>query len=459
MRPTLHTDLRHIFVVLSALVFTATTPPAAMAEALTLDAARAALHTSNADAARAEVAIERVATARARARAGWMPSVDLEAFAMVNDREQTLDIDNPYAPLEPWLRAAEASGAPDPTALIEAPGTSLVSQHQLDAGATLTVTQPLWSPGARAAASVADAAVDLAGASRDEVLWQLDAALIDLWFGAVALDRRIEVAEGNVELARIRYERATRADDLGVGVAFEITRAEVALSAAQRDLQTARIEHQRVIDAIAVLLHRAPDFTIDAPEPVELTRDADALVRTALSSRPDLARVRSSALLTESGARTVRAAAVPVVALRANGQLQRPTDLMTDVARYNVQLVASWSLHDGGDRAARLRSIDHEVAEQAFALDALIERATGDVRQTLLRLDEAELNRDQAAREVALAEANLEVTRRAREAGAATDLDLEAAIEQRYVAELGFAAADVAVVAEQHRLRHRVAGW
>ena len=110
-------------------------------------------------------------------------------------------------------------------------------------------------------------------------------------------------------------------------------------------------------------------------------------------------------------------------------------------------------------RAARRRALDREQAERDLEVVALVDRAAGEIRQSLSRLAEAELNRTQAEREVELARRNLEITREARSAGAASELDIEAAIEQLYLAELGFAAADVAVGAEQHRLRHRVAGW
>ncbi len=417
----------------------------AVAQVMTLEQARQRAADAAFDVRDAQLRVAQAETMRRQVRAIWIPSVDLAAVYTLHDEGQELVIPNVYEPIAPWLdTVAAANPALPPSSVLTDRGDEvMVVREQHAPRGILTVTQNLYAPAAAPLRDQAAAQREVAEGALDVTRLGVDGAVVELYFGAARWLRIVEAAEGNVELADLAVQRAERALQYEVGTAFELNRAQVDASRARREADSARTAYRHTIEALAMVLDVPPDFDVEAPAPSDVPLDVDALVAEALDARPEVRLAQAQLALHEARFRETRRGWVPAVQAQFEAMAQRETAFGGDAFVWNAQVAAAWSLYDGGQRSAEAdaRALDAESAR--LAADEARVRIRTDVTSAVLRAADREREVAQAREEAALAERNDELTRQAADAGVASTLDVRAAREQLYLAQIAVGTAEV----------------
>jgi len=441
-------------------------PPLPERPVLTLTEARAQLleHST-----RLELTDESIRAAQLLEDQAWTvfyPSVAFNASYTLNDDEVTFSQPNIYAPLLPYLETVfqttpqlqqffmDNPDVPDARELAQAESGEAVIQHRHDYRFTLTVTQPLFDYRAWPLLDVAKASVAQAENVREESRYQLEASLLRSYFAAVGARRLIPVSQRNVELARLNFERARDALELGVGLKFEVNRTEVAYASALRNLQTAQLNYRLAVQALASLLERDPDFDVEAPPELDAPISIERVIDSAIASRPELRTAELQTEVKDAQIDEVDARFWPTVQAQGQAWVQRGSAFGGDDLRWAITVSANWLIYDGGFRGAEADQFEVERVQTELQYDlARLDVAT-EVRQAWLEV-QSEVERVAVARsEAELAQENVELTEEARQLEAAVTKDVELAQQQRFLAELALVQAEVQLQAKLYQLYH-----
>jgi outer membrane protein TolC len=319
---------------------------------LTLEAAVEAALSRNESAL---AALERVRAADARvaqARSGFLPDVTLGAS---------------------YTRATEDLSGSDVGAGRSAGGF----------GGTATVTVPLFEPRAiplyRRATLERESATLEAGDTRDLLAFEVAAA----FFAALTSEQVLAASERRLQLARATHADARDRAAAGLVSSNDVTRAELELWSAERDLTRARsaLEIDRVrlsflMDAPVAEKLVAPAQLLAAA--VEARGEDDAVDPAELERRKDVRALQLRADALRAFADEPRWRLLPSLAL--TGQLRSVEDDATGRFRSDgvVGATLTWTLWDGGLRAAERRErlalasvgeLDQRAAERGTERD------------------------------------------------------------------------------------------
>ncbi|MCB9521142.1 MAG: TolC family protein [Myxococcales bacterium] len=403
---------------------------------------------------RAALGVETAATVDDERRALWRPGVAVQSSYTLFDHESVFEIPNVYAPLVPYLSAASALDPtlPPPDALAAAVPDPEVVRYQHDVRAAVAVTQPVYIAAARPLRAVAAASVAEADAGTEVARDSVEQGTVALYFAALTQLRLVEVAERALELSRLAHRRVAAAAREGVAEAFEVTRAEVAVARAERDVSAARSSYALARDALAELLDLPPTFDV-CTDGLDLAASPPADTsagEVAAEARWVAAAERHEALTDVS-----RAEAAPVLVARASATAQRPT-AFAEATEWSLTVALQWEPYSGGRRRIEMEREQLAAAEARLAAETEANASEGELRRQRIRVDDAQRAVEQADRELSLAVRGVEVTRAAWEAGAASWVDVEAAEEQRELADAAAAIAAVQRLAAQAELSRQL---
>lgn len=446
------TMLRPSHVLLFIAAFTI--PASALAEDLSLSDARERAATVHVEV---QIAEERLASAALlidQARAIWIPSVTATGAYTFFNSASDATFPNPYTPLGPWLDTVQTvnPALPDSTVLTAQPDTELVVRNQHDVRGSIRVEQVLYSPRALPLRQQALRGVDAAEAGVDATRRRVDEAVLSLYFDALRWRRVVDAAERNVALVEVHVERAQRALELEVGSAFEVNRADVDLLRARRELEGARTAYALTREALAGLLDRDADFDVVEPDAYPLDADPETLLGDALSRRSDLRAARLQRDVQDARIAESRDRWIPSVQAQLQADVQRETDLSGDAVQWFARIAAEWEIYDSGLRRTERRIREHDRAEVELRIADLEDQIRTELAMATLQLEDARREVEQTRQEADLARRNETLTEEARTAGVASYLDVRAAQEQRYLAEIAEATAEVALRRAEYAL-------
>lgn len=403
----------------------------------------------------ADEGVAQTAQLEDQARSLWRPSVDLSAAYVAAGPEQEIDFGAPLAPVADAFDGLQAANpdlvVPDVGAFRDPLSPIVVRPTHMVQG-SVTLTQTLYQPRVAPLLRQARAARAEAEAGRAEAELAVRRAAQDLYFEAVRFQRLRAASERNVELAALQLERAETALREQVGSIFERNRARVSLQRAERDLGQTETGYRVTLDALAEVLDRAPGFEVEAPASLRSTPPLNDLVASAWETRPELERLAAAERRFEAEVDDVRSGGVPVVQAELAGTVQNQTDVADEPFSWQVQIAAQWNLYNGGRRSAERRFQERNATRAALEREERRAAIEGELRRLWHHTEQAERDVEQARAEAELAEENVEVTSAARRAGAASVLDEEAAREQRQLADIALAEAEVRLQALRYRM-------
>jgi len=353
----------------------------------------------------------RLEQARARIRqavAAWWPSLDATANVSRTRRSNTIqEFAKYYSP------------APDQTYNSSALGVQ--ASWILFDGFYRSFTQEQMEWGEK---SSADALQD--------VRRLLVSAVAEGFLNAQLARTKVQIAEADMGFYEKQLQDAQNRFEVGTGSWGDVLNIKVQLNTARTSAMLGRRENEAARYGLAALLG-VPDSVF--PETVRLAEldkdfrpsedfeaDAEALIKEALSARPDLRRLAAQIREAEAATGQAKAAFWPTVQLEGavNGERQGEVSLSGDDFGNALMINMSWNLFTGGADRARVFEAQHKRREILYSMSDLRNRVASEVRQDIALLaaarEQARLQRES----VGLVEQNRELAQSEYEAGTAS---------------------------------------
>lgn len=412
----------------------------------------------------ARQSLEDAAIIDSQARSIFVPTINLTAQVVYNNREVRFAQGNMFAPFTPYLDSvynndpalqnyfANNPDAVDARQLANAPAEEMIVRPRTDFSAQVTLTQPLFTARIFPARKLARIVKEQANAGIEVAAQQSLVAYNQLFFQAVALRRFISVATQNVENAELTLNRARILFEEQAGTEFDLTRAEVSHRAAVRDLTNARTSYRLSIEAIATLMRVEPNFDVVSPEELEAPASVDDVLSVALQERADLHAASLNIARSDAMAQEANMRKYPTLLGQAQASVGRVTVFTDQAVNWSLSLIASWDIFDGGAAGRDRRSARVEQARASLQLDLQRDQIRDEIRRSWIEFQNQENLISQAEAEVAFATQNYQLTIDARDLGAASALDVDMAQNQLYQAQLAYADAKTSQLAAIYNL-------
>ncbi len=272
--------------------------------------------------------------------------------------------------------------------------------------ASATLRVPVLAAQAWYDRGTAEAAIEVSKLSSSETERLLLAGLADAIVNVITSERLLEVSQVSLRSTLSTLDLNARRESLGGGSQVDVLRAQQEVVAARAQVIAALEGVQRSREALGLALGSekawsvAPDIKLDA-----LVGDANAVCRRQrdINLRSDVLVAKSNVDLASRRLKSVDYSFYPSVDLVSTATLFSNTNQTPNRERvtWTVAGVLNWTLYDGGARYA-----GRDVAATQLGL---AKEATTDTRRRAL------LQLSQTARAVKVAEANLQVSRQARD--------------------------------------------
>jgi len=320
--------------------------------------------------------------------------------------------------------------------------------------ASVSISVPLVAPRAWVATAQAREGVELARLSHQETRRQVALATARAFLAVVAQQRILESADRALASARAHEEfaRARLAGDVG-------NRVDAVRSAQERARSETRVENQRIglvraQEALGVLLgasHPVDATTISLPQTPEL----EGALHDAESRRSDVRVARERAEISRRASRDTYADYLPTLAAAGRVFYQTPQTPTVPTTGWQVQLMLSFPLYDGGYRYGRAHERTAQEATAHTSVDAALRQARSEVRTAFEAMRHADDALVHAQENAALAREALDLTEQAYRAGVRANIEVIDAQRQVFDAETELAVAEDA--ARQARVELLVA--
>lgn len=394
------------------------------------------------------------------ARANFAPNVNVSGRVAINDPVVRMASANPLAPLVPYLDSVyQNTNDPDALSALEAARfepDEVVVNPRVDYGAALTVTQPLYNGNFFPARKLADLATEQANASVAEITFNVQEAYTQLYFQAVSLQRLVDVAQSNVETARISLERQQGRFRVGAGSEIDLTRAEVSYLTALNDYENGNIAYSLSIEALATLMRVDPEFDVEEPPEMVAPKDVEQILHVAFEERPELKAADLNIEQTEIQKRQARSSFQPYVYAQGQVNAQRVTAFTGRAVTWNVSLNLSWDLWDGGGTKRARQRMDVARRQAEIQRTRLEDTIRTQIRQAWLTMRTQKNVLTRAKATAKLAQINYDVAVRSQELGASSALEVDDAQNALYAAQITEADAEIqyrAAIYELYRLQ------
>lgn len=311
----------------------------------------------------------------------------------------------------------------------------------------LAFTQPLIVPTAWPLYDQAkhELAAQRAQTADDKRLLSFEAA--KAYFAVLLADQVVQAAQKKLDTAKTNLADTDAQVKAQLVSSNDVTRAQIDLAGSERELAADRGSLEAAYVQLELLVNARIARGLAVPAAVLAASQRpppalDALVAASLKTRPDLAARRANALAAHDFARESHLRFYPTLAFQATGTVSSAGTPSGHDLDGTLALTASWSIYDGGARAAEERSRAAEAAISDLQAGALVRSIDAQVRAAAAQLAAAQqaLVAAQGAMDAARKSAN-EAAILYRQ-GLAKAIELVDANEQRFLAEINHAAAE-----------------
>jgi len=291
----------------------------------------------------------------------------------------------------------------------ELAGRQLQPESQLNGNVTLAL--PLVSPRAWGNVAEVRAQERLTQAQHAAVRREVAVSVAYAYLDAIAQRHTLEVIEHSVALNRGHYQYAKTRFEGGVGNRLDMLRADQELATSRVKCRAAWVAALTAQEVLGRLVgHNGAVEPVD--EILLPAAPADAMA-TLSAQRADLQAALSQVLLNQRVRKNTGLDFLP--SLLGSGQIfgQNPPTPTMPTFGWQVQLILSVPLYDGGARYGRMAQRHAQESQATLALDDSTRRARSEVRVALAAADaaekaliEAERAKSQAAKALTLATAS-----------------------------------------------------
>ena len=344
---------------------------------------------------------ERVETARAQVReaaAGFLPSLNAQGLHTLDEKLFELEF-------------------PDP---ITGQSQRISVDFTRDYQFSLSLSLPLYT-GGRLTSGFKQAKYSLL--SSEEAARQSEHITVfsakAAFYGCLLAEDFVRVAEEAVEVAEKHFNNVKRLYEVGMASKFDLLRSEVELANLKPQLIKSRNNLKIAELNLKTLLG------LDLSQPIEIKGelkfelfepDLETSIDTALVNRPELSQLSYQKKMAGEMLKLARASRLPTVALSGTynywaDRLNFEEDTWQNY--YTVNLALTIPLFNGFSTSAKVAQSKAMIKELDLTSKGLVDMVKFEVRQALLRLDEAkesllsqEKNVEQAEESLRIAEIN-----------------------------------------------------
>lgn len=304
----------------------------------------------------------------------------------------------------------------------ELQGRVILAQNQL--GANLTLAVPIIVPKAWAVWGQAKDVVDVARFSKADVNKQVAIATGRAYLAVLVQRRLLQSTEHARDNAKAHFEFARSRQQGGVGNKLDEARAEQELASNEARAQNTRTGLFRAQEALGVLVgNETPLDVSEDPDFASGPSMGDALNDTA-TKRTDILSLKRRAEAADRAASDNYTDYLPYLTGVGQAIYQNPPTLSQPLTGWQVQLLLTLPLYDGGNRSGQGAQRNAVAAQAKTSLEAALRQARSDVRNAFQTMQNADRALAESRRAEALAQKALELATTAYRAGATTNLDV-----------------------------------
>jgi outer membrane protein TolC len=377
---------------------------------LTLDEALALARQNNLDLKVARARLEQSRLLSNRAWAGYLPTVAVGGSYTRNSNEAVVTLPG---------------------------GPQIVIQPFDQFAAQAEVRQAVIAPSLIPAIRNAGIAEDVAELNTDNARREILFAVAQSYFAAASFQEAIRASQFLLEVNKARESDTQKRFDAGTVTKVALLRAQLDRARAEQDLVRARNAFASSRLALATLIQRDADFTLELPPVPQVPAGQEDLVKQALEQRPDVAAARRNLDLALGRKQSVWYSYAPSVGFSGVYRISNAAGFAGRNDIWALTLSAQWTLWDGGIREITLREESARVAEATAQQKQAEARAVEEVSRARLEYENAQANLSKAEEALGLARETQRLTEISFKAGVATYLEVADANSALTGAEVG----------------------
>ena len=313
-----------------------------------------------------------------------------------------------------------------------------VIQKQDSFGLNATISQPIFLAQAISTIKNAYNSYDLAQINTENAEEYLLHSVEVAYYGALATKKFLEIARQAVEIREEHLKVARAKFEVGEIAKIIVLRAEIDVNQSEQDTKRAENSLALAKEAIRLLIGHYEDFSLVPPEPPKRPAETiEEYIQKAMTQRRDLTSAKLELSIAEQLKNDAWYRFLPSVV--ATG-LYRYSDVKGFTDRYDqwqVGVVLSVPLYDGGLRYAYLKEAKSKIREATIKIEETQRGIASEIRQLWLRMEMAEANLIKARRSVELAKEQVELAMASFEAGTSTNLEVLDANSILFISEVG----------------------
>lgn len=381
---------------------------AAEPRSLTVEEAIALLEAHSPAVARAEAQVEQLDGARLVALSASLPSLVANGAYVRNNAEVELALGQLMDALAALTGQSASGDTPD----------SILLQPLDSLSGNLALKVPLITPSAWASAGAAARSAQASEANADAVRSTTRGAALQAFWLAAAAEAMVEAAERSVERARALVVSAERSVAVGTATRLSLLQAQTDLARREGELLSSRAALTRARLAAGALLGLSEPVVVTLVEPsVVAAQDPDQLVTLALERRAELLAAEAQVEAARLQRLSARLGYVPSLSGSFTAFASNVAYSTGDKTGWRASLDLSWPLVSGGARLGTARRSEGAFLEAEAALRAVELQVTQQVQLAVVDADVAAQRREQAARQLELAEEGARVAQRSFDEG------------------------------------------
>jgi outer membrane protein len=301
-------------------------------------------------------------------------------------------------------------------------GEVVQPQNQLILGATLTV--PLLLPASWVKWAHSKDNVDVARKSEADVRRQLAIAVAKTYLTLVAQHRVVEVTERAAVNAKAHYDYTHSRFVGGFGSRLDEVRAAQEVASDETQLEATQSALYGFQEALGVLLGDERPYDTDPQTDLPAAPTEEDALQTAPVLRTDVLLAKERLFAAKHVVRDDWADYVPYLIATGMPFYANPPTATYPTTGWQVLLLLTWPVYDGGLRYGQAHERDALAAEARLTLEADLRQADSDVRTSRVALDRANTALASATDAAGKAQEALKLTTLAYKAGLSTDIEV-----------------------------------
>jgi outer membrane protein TolC len=323
--------------------------------------------------------------------------------------------------------------------------------------ATVTFTQPLINLSVWPLYGQARQLLDAQRASSQDDKRTLGYDAARAFLGVLQSDAVVKAADRRLDAAKANLANTQARAQAGLTSSNDVTRAEIDLASAEREVQLDRGTVENLTISLAFVLNAQIGGPLAAPKELLVTAEkalpgTEELVRGALGRRPDVVSERHTLQAAHDFATEPLLRLAPT--LSVSGQASATTfsssgKTYDELATFKL----SWTLYDASVRYADRHSRDAQAVIAQLNLEALERNVGAQVRSAVALLASSQSALKVAEDAMNASRLSLDETAILYKQGLAKALELVDATDQRFIAEVNYAAAQYSLVQAYLNLR------